>query len=129
MVSAQRHLITEPKRPPFSMMRPYSRHRRCTRAVMSPSGIGVPMVSFGPLGSMNSTPSISPLPRTSPMIDTSSLSLMNPALRRSPLRVTSSRNPGCLILFMTMDPAAMASWLPRNVPAWAPAPQASSFLS
>ena len=129
MLSAHRHLMTEPCLPPHSMIRPFSKHRRWTSEVISPLGRGFPMRSVPLRGSTNSAPSINPFPRTSPMMDTSAFRDSMRDLIISPLRVTSERKAGSDMVFMTSMPAAMAIWFPRNVPAWAPGPHLSRLLS
>ena len=96
---------------------------------MSPLGSGTPIRSFGPLGSMSSIPYIRPRPRISPMMDTSFRSFLRRSIMYSPLRVTSARKAGSLILLITTVPAAIANWFPRKVPVCAPGPHLSRSLS
>lgn len=125
---------TAPWRPPSSTIRPRRRHSCWTAAAstgsgggterLSPVSVAVPVGAAS--GSTSSMPIIRPRPRTSPTLGWSAPSARRRASIRAPSVAAWSASRFSRTYARVAAPAAMASWLPRKVPAWAPGCQVSS---
>ncbi|KYG53787.1 hypothetical protein AWI43_04330 [Streptomyces sp. WAC04657] len=125
-VSGGRSRTTAEWRPPSSTMSPRARHSCWTARARAGAAGGA--VSSGPAasGSTSSIPIIRPRPRTSPTHGWAAARPWSCPRMRAPRVPARSASLFSRTYARVAVPAAMASWLPRKVPAWAPGSQASS---